>query len=79
MYIYDKINFTKISFLIEYNSEGYIPKNKSSAIRGGLGQKLIDMFCVNRCENCDECFCRKKCIVQNIMYSSFEIKPDFVT
>ena len=79
MYIYDKINFTKISFLIEYNSEGYIPKNKASAIRGGLGQKLIDMFCVNRCENCDECFCRKKCIVQNIMYSSFEIKPDFVT
>lgn len=43
---------------------------------------LLRMFCVcqdKQAVECEGCLCRRRCIVQNIMYAPFKIKPDFVT
>ena len=73
-----QIRYVKLHFTIEFQEDTILPKHKVSAIRGGVGEMLLQANCVRdrKCENCDFC---SECIVQRTMYSQFEIKPSFVT
>lgn len=72
------IRYTKITFTIEFTEDTMLPKQKVSAIRGGIGEMLLRANCVRRRE-CEGCDFADECIVQRIMYSKYEKKPSFVT
>ena len=50
-----QIRYIKLHFTIEFIEDTMLPKNKVSAIRGGVGEMLLRANCVrNRdCEVCD--------------------------
>ena len=72
------IRYTKLTFTIEFTEDTMLPKQKVSAIRGGIGEMLLRANCVRRRE-CEGCDFADECIVQRIMYSKYEKKPSFVT
>ena len=49
------IRYTKLTFTIEFTEDTMLPKQKVSAIRGGIGEMLLRANCVRRreCEGCD--------------------------
>ena len=71
--------FTKLFFQLEFTSEGTLPRHKTSALRGGLGQMLLAQNCFGDSSKCQECTLATSCLVQKVMYASYVIKPDFVT
>lgn len=73
-----QIRYIKLYIKIEFLEDTILPKNKVSALRGGIGEMSLRANCI-RDRNCDLCDFRKECIVQRTMYSQFEIKPSFVT
>ncbi|MCR5608356.1 MAG: hypothetical protein K6G26_04770, partial [Lachnospiraceae bacterium] len=82
----EQFHFSRFTFHITFMQEGKVPEYKTSAIRGGMGQTLLDMYCFKDYKNsngyndrCNSCIAKDRCIVQNIMYSKFKIKPDYVT
>lgn len=46
----------------------YLPVNKVSAIRGGMGEMLLRSNCI-RDRNCAVCDFKGECIVRRTMYS----------
>lgn len=72
------IRYVKLHFTLMFSEPARMPKNKTSAIRGGMGEMLLRANCIRdrKCENCDF---YSECIVQRTMYSQFSIKPEFVT
>ena len=72
------IRYTKLTFTIEFTEDTVLPKQKVSAIRGGIGEMLLRANCV-RGRECEGCDFADECIVQRIMYSKYEKKPSFVT
>ena len=81
-YLYNRIQYISLRFSIIFTGRGYIAREKESAIRGAIGNALLDVYCSNNDEmnrDCLVCDNRKNCTVQNVLYSPFRIKPDFVT
>lgn len=75
-------HFSMMKFFLSFQKSGSLPQYKTSALRGGMGQMLLRVFCVcpeRQDGECQTCLCRERCIVQNIMYSPFRIKPEYVT
>lgn len=73
-----QVRFVKLRFTVAFSEDSILPKDKVSAIRGGMGEMLLRTTCV-RNRHCEECDFETECVVQKIMYSKFERKPDFVT
>lgn len=74
----DAIRFTQLRIKLVFPESCRLPVYKVSAIRGGLGQMLMAQNCV--CDGyCKECSFSSSCIVRNIMYAPFKIKPPSVT
>ncbi len=79
------IPYVKLHFELELQEDAFLPVNKTSALRGGMGQMLLRSSCVvepaaaYKDRRCGECRFRQECIVQRIMYSPFKIRPSFVT
>lgn len=73
-----QVRFVKLQFTVEFPQDSVLPKDKVSAIRGGMGEMLLRMNCV-RDRQCEKCDFESECIVQKIMYSKFVKKPEFVT
>ena len=73
-----QVRYTKLFFTLVFSEDTSLPENKVSALRGGMGEMLLQMNCVRdrKCENCDF---ETECIVQRIMYSKYEIRPEFLT
>lgn len=69
------IRYVKLHFTLVFNEDCEMPKNKVSALRGGMGEMLLRMNCI-RDRNCDKCDFRSECIVQRTMYSQYEIVPE---
>ena len=44
------IRYTKLTFTIEFTEDIMLPKQKVSAIRGGIGEMLLRANCVRRRE-----------------------------
>lgn len=74
-----RFHFTVFHIGIRFLEQGLVPEHKTSALRGGMGQQLLEMYCVGDKERCQECLCQRRCIVQNIIYAPFQIKPAYVT
>lgn len=73
-----KPRYVKIVFTVTFAEDCVLPRNKASAIRGGMGEMLLRANCV-RDRDCENCDFESECIVRRTMYSRFDIKPDFVT
>ena len=74
----DSIRFTQMRIKLLLPEACSLPSYKVSAIRGGLGQMLMAQNCIHD-GACRECNFLSSCIVRNIMYSPFKIKPPSVT
>ncbi|MDO4804831.1 MAG: CRISPR system precrRNA processing endoribonuclease RAMP protein Cas6 [Lachnospiraceae bacterium] len=72
------VRYVALHFEIEMQESCNLPPNKASALRGGMGQMLIQSNCV-RNKDCDNCDFANDCIVRRIMYSPFDIQPRFVS
>lgn len=72
------IRYARLKIEIIFIDDTEVPQNKASALRGGMGEMMLRANCIcdRKCENCDFV---SECIVQRIMYSKFDRKPDFVT
>lgn len=74
----DSIRFTQIRIKLLFPEPCTLPQYKVSAIRGGMGQMLLAQNCIYG-GDCHECGFVSSCIVRNIMYAPFKIKPPSVT
>ena len=78
---YHNIRYSELRFKIRLTSDALLPRFKTSAIRGGLGNMLLDEYCIReefRKEN-DECDFVDECIVQRILYAKMDIAPNFMS
>lgn len=73
-----QVRFVKLHFTAAFCEDSILPRDKVSAIRGGMGEMLLRMNCV-RDRQCGTCDFGRECTVQRILYSPFDRKPDFVT
>ena len=73
-----QVRYTKLFFTLVFLEDTILPKNKVSALRGGMGEMLLQMNCV-RDRNCESCDFEPECIVQRTVYSKYEIDPVFLT
>ena len=69
--------YTILLFTVRFVSDAQLPKYKGFALRGGIGNMLLDEFCMReqlrKKEACFRCEFLKECIVQRIMYAPMEI------
>ena len=81
----EDIRYAVLEFHIEFLSSGDVPRYKAFAIRGGMGQGLVNLFCVDekyrresgdKCEQCEFSF---ECIAQRVMYAPFDLPCPFVS
>lgn len=72
------IRYIKLHFTVAMLEDTKLPCDKVSALRGGMGEMLLQANCV-RDRNCAKCDFESECIVHRTMYSRYEIRPKFVT
>ena len=75
---YLQVKYIKLHFTVEMLEDTYLPVNKASAIRGGMGEMLLRINCISD-RNCDKCEFEDECIVRRVMYSKMRIQPAFMT
>lgn len=73
-----QIRYVKLHFGLRMTEDTWLPMNKVSAIRGGIGEMLLRANCI-RDRQCGSCDFESECIVRRTLYSRFDEKPDFVT
>lgn len=74
------IRYVKLHFQCRVTADCAMPVNKASALRGGMGDMLLAEHCIfPKDRECECCSFENECLVRRIMYSKFDIKPDFVT
>ena len=72
-----QVRYVKLHFTLRLLEDTILPKNKVSALRGGMGQMLLKMNCVRNHE-CDSCDFEDECIVRRMMYSKLSQKPEYM-
>ena len=75
---YLQVKYIKLHFTVEMLEDTYLPVNKASAIRGGMGEMLLRINCISD-RNCEKCEFEDECIVRRVMYSKMRIQPAFMT
>ncbi len=73
-----EIRYVDLKFILTILENTKLPRNKCSALRGGMGQMLLRQNCV-RDQKCEICDFERECIVRRTMYSQFEIQPKYAT
>lgn len=78
--LYDalQVRYIKLYITVSFLEDTFLPVNKASALRGGMGEMLLQMNCI-RDRNCEECDFEAECLVQRTMYSRYNIEPVFLT
>lgn len=71
-----QIRYVDLTFVLEIERKGLLPRNKVSALRGGLGQMLLEQNCI-RNRKCESCDFEKECLVRRTIYSKYDIQPMF--
>lgn len=79
---YLNIPYVKLHFTACIAEDCHLPRNKASALRGGVGQMMILQNCIlasasRTDEDCRECSCREECLVQRFLYTPVSIQPAF--
>jgi hypothetical protein len=72
-----QIRYTKLHFHLTLQQNTTLPKNKVSALRGGMGEMLLRANCI-RDRHCEKCDFTSDCIVRRTMYAPLDIQPDFM-
>lgn len=72
-----QIRYVKLHFHLKMLEDTILPKNKVSALRGGMGEMLLRANCI-RDRVCEKCDFVSECIVRRTMYSQLEIQPEFM-
>ncbi len=72
------ILYIKLKFCLVFPEDAVLPRQKVSALRGGMGEMLLRQNCVSD-RNCGACRFEKACIVRSTMYTRMKRKPPFVT
>ena len=72
-----QIRYIKLHFTLVLMEDGQLPRNKVSALRGGMGHALLMANCI-RDEHCETCDFSEDCLVQRMMYPKMKIRPDFM-
>lgn len=72
------IRYVKLQFKVRFLEDCKLYMHKASAIRGGIGEMLLRANCVRK-RDCEKCDFSRECIVQKIMYSQFENRPEFMS
>ena len=72
------IRYIKLHFSVSFKEDSALPRNKTSALRGGMGEMLLRSCCVKN-RKCETCEFESECVVRRIMYSKMEIQPSFMT
>ncbi|MCI8746364.1 MAG: CRISPR system precrRNA processing endoribonuclease RAMP protein Cas6 [Lachnospiraceae bacterium] len=73
-----QVQYIKLHFTVAFLEDTVLPKDKVSALRGGMGNMLVQANCISN----GQCACCKfisECLVQRTIYSKYEFKPAFVT
>lgn len=73
-----QIRYVKLHFSLEILENGNLPRYKASALRGGMGHMLLQMYCPFD-EQCNHCPFTKECTVRRIMYPEMEMIPSFMS
>ena len=63
-----KIRYIKLHFTVAMLEDTYLPADKVSALRGGMGEMLLRANCV-RDRNCACCDFESECIVRRFLYA----------
>lgn len=74
---YKDIRYTRLHFVLTLTEDTELVREKTSAIRGGIGEMLLRANCIGG-RDCEQCGFTEECIVQRILYSTFEKKPEFM-
>ncbi|MDY2627969.1 MAG: CRISPR system precrRNA processing endoribonuclease RAMP protein Cas6 [Lachnospiraceae bacterium] len=79
---YLNIPYVKLHFTARVEEACRLPRNKASALRGGVGQMMILQNCIlasgsRTDEDCCECSCREECLVQRFLYTPVSVQPAF--
>lgn len=75
-----EIKYSVLSFSIELQVDCRIPQNKTSALRGILGQSLgiSNCFYDLKQRDCNNCFLHEKCLGNSILNAKLKKKPYFL-
>ena len=74
------IRYVKLHFRCRVTENCQMPVNKTSALRGGMGDVLLSAHCIYPGDKrCSGCSFETECLVRRIMYSKYDIRPGFVT
>lgn len=72
------IRYLKLHFFIQFHEESHVYRHKPSALRGGIGNVLLNKYCLKD-QKCVSCNFKGDCIAHQILYGKFQIKPPSVT
>lgn len=71
------VMYIKLEFRLLFPEDTVLPKEKVSALRGGMGEMLLRQNCVSD-RICEECVFEDACIVRKTMYTQMKRKPFFM-
>ena len=72
------VRYIKLRIVLKMAEDTVLPANKVSAIRGGIGEMLLQQNCISD-RDCERCGFESECIVRRTIYSKYEIQPPFAT
>lgn len=71
------IPYIKLKFCLVVTEDCVLPRDKVSALRGGMGEMLLRQNCINS-RDCKTCRYKDPCIVYKILYTQMKRKPAFM-
>lgn len=71
------IPYSKLKFCLVVTEDAVLPRDKVSALRGGMGEMLLRQNCINN-RKCETCGYKNPCIVYKILYTQMKKKPAFM-
>ncbi|MGL4874832.1 MAG: CRISPR system precrRNA processing endoribonuclease RAMP protein Cas6 [Clostridium sp.] len=77
IFIFD-INYFRLNFSIEFLEKSKLNEFKGSAIRGVIGEGLLENNCIKNDRSCEECICNEECIVRNVLYKKYKEDISFI-
>ena len=72
------IPYVTLTFCLRFHEPVEVPEQKVSALRGGLGEMLLQKNCVAD-RKCELCRFQESCIVWNAFYTPMRFKPEYMT
>lgn len=69
--------YIKLDFCLLFGEDTVLPREKVSALRGGMGEMILRQNCVSD-RKCEECIFEEPCLVRHLVYTRMKKKPDFM-